>query len=44
MQVCGLILTNVWNDGYPSGGNYWSDYTGVDEKVDPTKINLEVTA
>jgi len=20
----------VWNDGYPSGGNYWSDYTGVD--------------
>jgi len=22
---------NVWDDGYPSGGNYWSDYTGVDE-------------
>ena len=22
--------TNVWDDGYPSGGNYWSDYTGVD--------------
>jgi parallel beta-helix repeat protein len=21
---------NVWDDGYPSGGNYWSDYTGVD--------------
>ena len=21
---------NVWNDSYPSGGNYWSDYTGVD--------------
>ena len=21
---------NVWNDGYPSGGNYWSDYTGLD--------------
>ncbi len=19
-------LTNVWDDGYPSGGNYWSDY------------------
>jgi hypothetical protein len=19
-----------WDDGYPSGGNYWSDYTGVD--------------
>jgi parallel beta-helix repeat protein len=22
--------TNIWDDGYPSGGNYWSDYTGVD--------------
>jgi parallel beta-helix repeat protein len=21
---------NVWDDGYPSGGNYWSDYAGVD--------------
>jgi parallel beta-helix repeat protein len=21
---------NVWHKGYPSGGNYWSDYTGVD--------------
>jgi nitrous oxidase accessory protein NosD len=19
-----------WDDGYPSGGNFWSDYTGVD--------------
>jgi len=37
MQVCGLILTNVWNDGYPSGGNYWSDYTGVDEKSGPNQ-------
>jgi len=23
-------VVNVWDDGYPSGGNYWSDYTGVD--------------
>jgi parallel beta-helix repeat protein len=23
---------NTWDDGYPSGGNYWSDYTGVDLK------------
>lgn len=22
--------TNVWDDGYPSGGNYWSDYNGTD--------------
>jgi parallel beta-helix repeat protein len=21
---------SVWDDGYPSGGNYWSNYTGVD--------------
>jgi len=24
--------SNTWDDGYPSGGNYWSDYLGVDEK------------
>jgi len=21
---------SAWDDGYPSGGNYWSNYTGVD--------------
>ncbi len=21
---------NIWDDGYPSGGNYWSDYDGTD--------------
>ena len=21
---------NIWDNGYPSGGNYWSDYTGLD--------------
>ena len=21
----------VWDNGYPSGGNYWSNYTGVDQ-------------
>jgi len=21
---------NIWNEGYPSAGNYWSDYTGED--------------
>lgn len=21
---------NVWDDDYPTGGNYWSDYTGTD--------------
>jgi len=23
---------NFWDDGYPSGGNYWSNYKGVDKK------------
>ncbi|HJW98325.1 MAG TPA: NosD domain-containing protein [Candidatus Bathyarchaeia archaeon] len=28
--VEGLILNVSWNAAYPSGGNYWSDYTGSD--------------
>lgn len=27
-------LRNVWDDDYPSGGNYWSDYFGVDADND----------
>jgi parallel beta-helix repeat protein len=23
-------VNNIWDDGYPSGGNYWSTYSGVD--------------
>jgi parallel beta-helix repeat protein len=26
---------NYWNRVYPYGGNYWSDYAGVDEKSGP---------
>jgi len=26
---------NLWDNGYPSGGNYWSDYTGVDDYNGP---------
>jgi parallel beta-helix repeat protein len=26
-----------WDDGYPSSGNYWSDYTGIDEKSGPNQ-------
>jgi hypothetical protein len=22
--------TNTWDNGYPSGGNYWGDYNGID--------------
>jgi parallel beta-helix repeat protein len=25
---------NLWDNGYPSGGNFWSDYTGVDNNDD----------
>jgi parallel beta-helix repeat protein len=27
--------TNIWDNGYPDGGNYWSDYVGFDEKRGP---------
>ena len=26
---------NTWDNGYPSGGNYWSDYTGSDDNHGP---------
>jgi parallel beta-helix repeat protein len=29
-QLDSSSLNNTWDDGYPSGGNYWSDYTDVD--------------
>ena len=29
-QAYNYYLGNVWDDGYPSGGNYWSDYDGSD--------------
>lgn len=29
--------TNQWDDGYPSGGNYWSDYVGVDAFSGPNQ-------
>lgn len=32
--------TNSWSSGYPSGGNYWSDYKGVDEKSGPFQDGL----
>ena len=31
-QVQGGNTTNLWNDAYPLGGNYWSDYNGADSK------------
>jgi parallel beta-helix repeat protein len=29
-QVYTFGLVNVWDNGYPYGGNYWSSYTGID--------------
>jgi parallel beta-helix repeat protein len=26
---------NIWDNGYPSGGNYWSDYDVIDQKNGP---------
>jgi len=30
LQVVSSRSMNAWDDGYPSGGNHWSDYTGAD--------------
>jgi parallel beta-helix repeat protein len=28
---------NYWDNGYPSGGNFWSDYTGIDQFSGPNQ-------
>lgn len=33
----GIHYQNYWNDSYPSGGNYWSDYTGSDNYSGPNQ-------
>jgi len=30
VQAYSYNSENTWDDGYPSGGNYWSDYNGTD--------------
>jgi parallel beta-helix repeat protein len=34
VQIASENSTNTWDAGYPAGGNYWSDYTGVDAQGD----------
>jgi len=34
IQVYSFESANTWDDGYPSGGNYWSDYSGQDLNED----------
>jgi parallel beta-helix repeat protein len=31
----GFFGINIWDNGYPSGGNYWSDYNGTDVMMGP---------
>ncbi|UCH90122.1 MAG: right-handed parallel beta-helix repeat-containing protein [Thermoplasmata archaeon] len=33
-QAADNTNNNYWDNGYPSGGNYWSDYTGEDTNGD----------
>lgn len=40
LNACASGYLNVWDNGYPSGGNYWSDYTGVDVKSGPSQDQL----
>jgi len=30
-------IGNIWDNGYPSGGNYWSNYVGFDEHCGPNQ-------
>jgi parallel beta-helix repeat protein len=34
MYIIWIAGAHIWDNGYPSGGNYWSDYTGVDSDGD----------
>ena len=33
-QIGASVGANMWDDGYPKGGNYWSDYNGQDSDDD----------
>lgn len=36
-QAYDNTASSKWDDGYPSGGNYWSDYTGPDQMNGPNQ-------
>jgi len=36
-QASDAGANNSWDDGYPTGGNYWSDYAGTDHRRGPAQ-------
>lgn len=34
-QIYSFESVNIWDNSYPSGGNFWSNYTGIDEFSGP---------
>jgi parallel beta-helix repeat protein len=36
-QVYSQSSIDMWDDAYPSGGNYWGDYVGVDQECGPNQ-------
>ncbi len=38
LQAIDIGVTNFWNNSYPSGGNYWSDYEGIDYYSGPNQL------
>ncbi len=37
VQASDSDFLNQWDDGYPSGGNWWSDYMGIDNRSGPNQ-------
>jgi len=37
LQVDSYECFSTWDNGYPSGGNYWSDYNGTDSYTGPNQ-------
>jgi parallel beta-helix repeat protein len=36
-QIYAESSVNIWDNGYPSGGNFWSDYNGTDAYSGPNQ-------